>query len=145
MHYVITYTYKKSSQLKSPEFQFKIQCYFEQGRSWAKLKECNNQLLSHEQAHFDIAELHTRMFRERINKTQFDQIKYDHQIQALFSEILLECSQMQNRFDKDTRFGILAEEQNNWILNIEDALEQYAAYSKIHVYNMNPHSNHAGL
>jgi hypothetical protein len=85
------------------------------------------------------------MFRERINKTQFDQIKYDHQIQTIFSEILLECSQMQDRFDKDTRFGILAEEQNNWILNIEDALEQYAAYNKIHVYNMNPHSNHAGL
>lgn len=144
-HYVITYTYKKSSQSKTPELQFKIQCYFEKGRSWAKEKECNNQLLSHEQAHFDIAELHTRIFRERVSKTSFDQVKFDDQIKSIFADILSECSQMQEKFDKETRFGILADEQNNWILNIKDALEQYDSYSNIHVHNMIPYANQAGL
>ncbi len=144
-HYVITYTYKKSSQLKTPELQFKVQCYFEQGRSWAKTKDTNQQLLDHEQAHFDIAELHTRMFRERISKALFDQNKYDGQIQNIFSDILAECSQMQEKFDKETKYGILAEEQNSWIFNIWGALDQYDSYKKIHVQNMNPNANHAGL
>lgn len=144
-HYVITYTYRKSNQSKSPELHFKIQCYFEKALSWAKAKECNNQLLSHEQAHFDIAELHTRMFRERISKTLFDQAKYDDQIQVLFSDILEECSKMQEKFDKETRYGILAEEQNNWKLNIEDALGQYFNYRHVYIHNMNPHANNSGL
>jgi len=144
-HYVITYTYRKSNQQKHPELNFKVQCYFEQGRSWAKPKECNHQLLSHEQAHFDIAELHTRMFRERVAKTAFDPVDFDKQIQVIFADILSECSQMQEKFDKETRFGILAEEQNNWILNVWNSLEQYSPYSNVHVRNFNPNANHAGM
>lgn len=144
-HYVITYTYRKSSQAKYPELNFKIQCYFEKTRSWAKKHECNNQLLSHEQAHFDIAELHTRMFRERIAKTAFDKVNYDNQIQLIFADILSECSKMQEKFDKETRFGILADEQNNWILNVYDALGQYDSYRNTNIHNMNPHVSQAGL
>lgn len=126
-HYVITYTYKKNSY-RDPEIKFKIHCYFEKDRSWSKEHHRNPQLLNHEQAHFDIAELHTRMFRERVAKTTFDPNSYEDQIKKLFSEILNECSEMQNQFDKETKFGIHLEEQNEWVNIINQSLRDYEMY-----------------
>ncbi|CAN5127029.1 hypothetical protein BH23BAC1_BH23BAC1_29860 [soil metagenome] len=131
-HYVITYTYKKNSY-RDPEIKFRIHCYFEKDRSWSKEHHRNSQLLHHEQAHFDIAELHTRMFRERVAKTTFDPQKYEDQIKRIFSEILTECSEMQNQFDKETKFGILREEQDEWVSIINKNLSEFETYSIINI------------
>lgn len=135
-HYVITYSYRKSSRNKTADIKFKIHCYFEKGRSWAKTHDANDQLLSHEQAHFDIAELHTRLFRERVGNMIFDPAIFEDQIHELFSTILDECSQMQEKFDQETKFGTLAGKQKEWESFINKSINAYDYYRMAEVQSM---------
>ncbi|MGB7394262.1 MAG: DUF922 domain-containing protein, partial [Pricia sp.] len=48
-----------------------VGCEFYPQKSWYRPEVCDSLVLSHEQLHFDIAELHARKFRKRLAETPF--------------------------------------------------------------------------
>ena len=53
------------------QLDFEVNAFFYPNESWYKPDVCNNLILSHEQLHFDITELHARKFRQMVSNTRF--------------------------------------------------------------------------
>ena len=84
--------------------------YFYKNISWTISKD--SLLLEHERLHFDIKELFVRKIRKKF-KNLIQQNVYDSDAYAKFSdEILKECSEMQNNYDKEVSFNRI--KQNEW-------------------------------
>lgn len=109
---------------------FKLEAYaiFVPGGSW--VKEPTNSLLAHEQAHFDITEIHARKLRKffathpdpcRLGKAGIDKAAQTI-IQASYA--------MQNVYDAETHHGELRSVQREWIAKIAAELDSLAAYAE---------------
>jgi len=85
----------------------------------------NNQLLQHEQLHFDIAELFARKMRKEFRKSQANKdAKFDTYLKHhnLFWK---ECRQYQIKYDNETRHGLEEEINKKWIIKINEELEAF--------------------
>src|SRR5580765_1242704 len=54
----------------SQGFKYKIRCQFDPSKSWGRIR--NDYILSHEQAHFDIAEIHARLLHKALKNYKFN-------------------------------------------------------------------------
>jgi hypothetical protein len=106
----------------------KVTCFFDTKKSWTR-DTSSYKLLLHEQLHFDIGELYTRKIRKKISELRKCGIKeigvYNQEIQTLLSKYQL-C---QNEYDKETKHGILEEQQKIWDLKIANELLELQMYS----------------
>lgn len=80
-------------------------------------------ILSHEQLHFDIAELYARKFRKQLSETQFStDIKAE--VKELYQKVLKELYIYQNKYDRETNFSRDRKQQQYWNAMIADALKE---------------------
>ena len=97
-------------------------------KSWYLKSKVNSHILEHERLHFDITELHARMFRQRIEKTRFT-MNIDAQMNRLHEAINKELEALQNRYDAETRHSQDLEKQQEWQTKIIEALNKLSRYS----------------
>ena len=95
-----------------------VQTKFLKSKSWVKKKDENENLLQHEQGHFDIREIYTRMLRKKIKESKFHRNNLQEEFDHLESEIHVELDLKQEEYDKETNFSINQEKQNEWIKKI---------------------------
>jgi hypothetical protein len=93
---------------------------FDTENSWLKYNDAS--LLSHEQVHFDIAEIHIRLFRQRCNNFTFTKVGFRTQIDSLFNLIDTDCDAFQQRYDAETKNGILKAKQKIWQTKIANKI-----------------------
>lgn len=118
-------SYKYSANLLHHEVKIdaEVTAFFYPNESWYKPNECNDHILSHEQLHFDIAELFARKMRNRLNNTSFsDNVKAE--IRDIYQETLQELSDLQEKYDWETDFSRNREGQLRWKSQIAEALEK---------------------
>lgn len=103
------------------QVDFTVRTYFYPEKSWHIPEMCNEVILSHEQLHFDIAELFARKMRRQLTDTDFTRdIKAE--VREIYKQINLELREFQNRYDQETDFSRNVAQQKAWNATISAAL-----------------------
>jgi hypothetical protein len=126
----IDYHYKYDLSSGNVELTFNVQSYFNQMNSWSKKSEETEALLSHEQLHFDIAEVHARELRKRFSERKFDKSNFKQEISKVFREVLDDCHKIQKQYDNETEHGLNDSLQTKWSNDVSYFLERSKDFAK---------------
>ncbi|MCO4294740.1 hypothetical protein NF867_17895 [Solitalea sp. MAHUQ-68] len=91
----------------------RLEVYFIKPFSWVHENSKNNYALAHEQRHFDITYLITERFKQRLLETDLD-ADYDSIIQYQYIQAYREMNRLQEKYDNETRHGLIESEQERW-------------------------------
>lgn len=123
----------KSIRFTNDTIIYEIPCWFEKKLSWSMNKE-SNELLKHEQLHFDIAELATRRMRKKLQNSNPVNTKIAKElILKCFDEEEAERASLNKEYDEQTEHGIIATKQKEWELKIAKELKSLDVYSSTRV------------
>ena len=114
--------------ITSSSFDYKIKSRFSKTRSWGLHK--TEYILSHEQGHFDIAEIFARKLNMKMSEYRFNKRTYQQDLNEIYNDILDEKEKLQNDYDKETNHSINKERQAEWLKKIKVLLDQYEDYSE---------------
>ncbi|MEO5947736.1 MAG: DUF922 domain-containing protein [Chitinophagaceae bacterium] len=106
---------------------YKIQSMFSKTRSWGLHK--TDYILSHEQGHFDIAEVFARKLHKKMSEYKFNKRTYQKSLGNIYDEVVEEKTEMQNDYDRETRHSINKVKQAQWLRKIKKLLEEYEDYA----------------
>lgn len=110
-------------------FTYTIACVFDKNSSWGKIK--TDYILSHEQGHFDIAEIYARKLNKALKAYTFNASTVTREVPAIYQQLMKEESAYQNQYDDETNFSRNKEQQAVWLEKIQhqlDGLKEYAGY-----------------
>lgn len=113
--------------ISSTSFTYKIQSLFSKTRSWGLHK--TPYILSHEQGHFDIAEVFARKLHQKMSEYKFNRKSYKKDLKKIYEEVTEEKEEVQNDYDKETRHSINKAKQAEWLQRIEEMLEELKDYA----------------
>lgn len=85
--------------------------------------ENKNELLHHEQLHFDIAELFARKMRKEFRKLQSSKEARFTIYLECYNSLWKECRAYQKKYDYETRHGLESEINEKWITEINEELK----------------------
>lgn len=117
----ISYSFSSLARGNEVEADFKIGAYFYPTQSWYQAEFCDDVVLSHEQLHFDIAELFARKFKSRVEKLTFS-LNIKKEVKKVYNEILKELNDFQDLYDWETNFSRNTAKQLEWNEKIKDSL-----------------------
>ena len=109
------------------KFSFRIKSFFIKSTSWGRHK--TEFILSHEQGHFDIAEIFARKLNKELSEYQFNNKTYQKDLKDIYDEIVAAKTAMQDEYDFETNHSINKEKQNEWLIKIERILQIYQQWS----------------
>ncbi|MDZ4793448.1 MAG: DUF922 domain-containing protein [Bacteroidota bacterium] len=113
--------------ISSRSFSYQIESRFSKTRSWGLHK--TDYILSHEQGHFDIAEVYARMLHQKMSAYKFNHKTYQKDLKKIYEEVTNGKDEMQNKYDRETNHSIKKEEQASWLKKIAEMLEDYADWA----------------
>lgn len=103
-------------------FDYKITCSFSKTRSWGLHR--NDYILSHEQGHFDIAEIFARKLHKKMSEYVFNKNSFKEDLKNLYINLTAEKDAFQNKYDEETNHSINKEKQTEWLKKIEETLNE---------------------
>ena len=113
--------------ITSRSFSYKIYSRFSKTRSWGLHKTAY--ILSHEQGHFDIAEIFARKLHKKMSEYEFNKKTYNKDLEKIYRDVTKEKEDTQNQYDKETNHSINKAEQSLWLKKIAAMLEEYADWA----------------
>ncbi|MCK0161981.1 DUF922 domain-containing protein [Allomuricauda sp. F6463D] len=117
----ISYSYSANLLHHEVHLDFEVNAYFYPNESWYRPELCNDNILAHEQLHFDITELFARKMREKLRRTSFsDDVKSE--VRKIYKDILVELQKYQEQYDWETNFSRNREKQIEWNYKIAESL-----------------------
>lgn len=122
-HSGIAFNYGVTIENENIQLTTAVDAYFYPEMSWAKPDKINDHILKHEQAHFNITEMHARKLRKAFAEYKVTK-KYQSELPAIFTKLNRERQQMQDRFDKETNHSINIEKEKIWQKYIEEQLKK---------------------
>jgi hypothetical protein len=108
-------------------FSYKISCRFSKNRSWGLHK--TDYILSHEQGHFDIAEIFARKLHKELSEYQFNKRTYQQDLKKIYEMVMREKEETQEQYDRETNHSIDRKKQGEWLVKIQDMLANYGNYA----------------
>jgi hypothetical protein len=118
----ISYYFSSTETNGKMEVDFTVRTYFYPQKSWYKPEICNAVILSHEQLHFDIAEMFARKMRQQLAATRFtSNIKAE--VREIYEQINRELADFQRQYDRETDFSRYVAQQEAWNDAIKEALD----------------------
>ena len=108
-------------------FDYKITCTFSKTKSWGLHK--TEYILTHEQGHFDIAEIFARKLNKMMREYKFDKETFKQDLKIIYQSIALEKDAFQNQYDEETNHSIKREKQAEWLKKIGNQLQELAQFS----------------
>jgi hypothetical protein len=124
----ITFQYSiQKSDHQIVGFNAQVKTLFYPEKSWCRLERANAHILSHEQLHFDITELHARKFRYQLSLL----IVSDNMIEtldAIHLQIQKDLKKMQSLYDSETDFSRQTEAQAKWQEQVQIELEKLSTF-----------------
>ncbi|MCB0397514.1 MAG: DUF922 domain-containing protein [Flavobacteriales bacterium] len=118
---------------KGPNVQetvYEVDCMFNIDRSWVKEGARTEELLKHEQVHFDIAEWHARTLRKELDKLKTADPKTQKLATKLFQDISRDCRRLQEQYDSNTDHGVKPDQQEEWSGRVAKELKKLSKYAK---------------
>lgn len=111
-----------SYKISSNSFTYTIKSHFSKTKSWGRHK--SDYILSHEQGHFDIAEIFARKLHQKMSEYTFDKKTYQKDLNKIYQEVVDEKEEMQNEYDEETNHSINKDKQAKWLKKIAELLEE---------------------
>lgn len=111
------------------DLKLKIYCYFNVKKSWTK-ETGSDDLLRHEQVHFDITELYTRILRKKVSELIDPCGKDIKELDKAYSSIFKACADRQDDYDRESEHSLNDAQQKIWEEKIASelkALEKFAS------------------
>lgn len=108
-------------------YDYSIESNFYPKLSWYKKDQVSDYILKHEQTHFDISELHTRIFRKRMEESQFSE-NIKTEVGALYEKTETERKAMQKQYDEETNHSQEIEAEHRWRNYVAEQLKAYARW-----------------
>ena len=97
-------------------------CFFSKPDSWVKPNRHTDYILSHEQHHFDISYIGMKLFMSKLSQANFTLQNYQSLLNKIYKESYQAMSDLQHRYDGETKNGQLPAKQAEWIDAIDDRL-----------------------
>lgn len=113
--------------ISASEFSYTIKSWFSRSRSWGRNK--TDYILSHEQGHFDIAEIYARKLHQRMSAYRFNKNNYQKELNRIYNEVADEKAAVQKQYDRETRHSIDEVKQAEWLKKISQLLEELKDYA----------------
>lgn len=110
---------------------YSIKCAFNKQKSWVRVR--NNDVLAHEQGHFDLAELHARKLYRAMKQYKFNARTVSEDVNKIYESLMNEHHQAQSQYDQETDYSRNKVKQEEWLKKIADdlkSLQAFAAYKK---------------
>ena len=107
---------------------YEISCNFDKNSSWGRVK--NDYILSHEQGHFDIAEIYARKLNQALKAYRLRENSIGKDVNAIYQRITQELQQTQNQYDNETDYSRNFSQQKIWLKKIERELDSLPEYVK---------------
>jgi hypothetical protein len=122
----------ETNTITSANNNLKITVYnsFYTGNSWVRPEERNDNILAHEQGHFDLCELYTRKLRERMANIQVSVKTLKPVLSNIYEQVQLEYKQRQEEYESDTEHGVNLPEQKKWQQLLDKELSQTDKWSQ---------------
>ena len=114
------------------ELTISIQAFMDPKKSWVDPDNKDEDLLKHEQGHFDITEIYVRKFRQRLKNTEMKtkaRALYK-QVTKMYKKISKEWLAFQRQYDKQSNHHMDRQGQVQWDQRIAYELESLEAYAK---------------
>jgi hypothetical protein len=109
---------------KNPDdFHFDVVANFNKNISWSRKQHQSQDLLKHEQLHFDIAEVYARKMKEMFDNYRYTE-NFSEEIVLLFNEKKLEYHAMQKQYDEETDHSLNKEKQTEWEVYVREELNR---------------------
>ncbi|MEM6724822.1 MAG: DUF922 domain-containing protein [Bacteroidota bacterium] len=108
-------------------------CQFVKSQSWVRRDAMTDDVLKHEQKHFDLAEVYARKMRKAVldaDLRDYPGRYIERRVEEIYQEIWQECSDMQDAYDRETRHGLEDDIQDEWDVQISELLLKFAAYRR---------------
>ncbi|HYE54212.1 MAG TPA: DUF922 domain-containing protein [Chitinophagaceae bacterium] len=109
------------------ELKYSIRCQFDPTKSWGRVR--NNHILGHEQAHFDIAEIHARELYKAMQEYRFKPSTVSQDINKIYETVMQMHQNMQAQYDGQTDYSRNPPTQREWQDYIAKRLEELAPYA----------------
>ena len=90
-----------------------VKNFFDKNLSWTKNKTSAS-LLKHEQTHFDITEIYTRIIRKKLSAIASEKTLQNGSFNKESSKLLKEWHEFQQKYDKETDHGLIVSKQKEW-------------------------------
>lgn len=120
----MSFSFSYTSRNGEVDYDFTNESYFYPESSWYKEGEVSDYILQHEQTHFDISELHSRIFKKRMEETVFT-TNIKTEVRKLYNKVESERVEMQSRYDLETDHSKIMKAEYRWRNFITDQLEKY--------------------
>lgn len=101
-------------------------CYILKNKSWVKYKY--DELLRHEQGHFNIGFLCALSFKKKVDEFKFNLNNYNEELKRIFNENLREFCFFERKYDEETNHMIDKEMQIKWNEDLQNRLETLKKY-----------------
>lgn len=112
---------------------FTIHAIFNLSESWVKDENMSENLLGHEQLHFDIVELFARYLRAEILDCKFKAKNVKKKAEIILNNIHAQVVEYQALYDEETKHSLLKDAQEEWEQQVADELEQLKDYSQTRI------------
>jgi predicted secreted Zn-dependent protease len=109
------------------DVDYSVESFFTPESSWHIPERVTPHILKHEQAHFDISELHARMLRKNLEGRTFSK-KVKSEIESIYQEIEQKRRAMQTKFDAETDHSRNEVKEAFWQKYITNQLAEYDAW-----------------
>ncbi len=126
----IQYEVVKSTNPKKP-VSIKVYSVFDVQKSWKRSAELPDEILNHEQIHFDISELYARKLRKVIRDKIRTSGDYDQYFKTEYQKLYNEYMALQDKYDKETNHGQNAEKQAYYNQFIATSLNNLKFYQQL--------------
>ncbi len=112
------------------DFTVVVYSRFDKTKSW-KTQKITDALLKHEQCHFDITEIFSRIFTKKIQERGVvSKNKFNKDVQDIMKEVSSDLKKFNDLYDDETNHSQNTAKQKEWEDKIEKMLDKYKQYSK---------------
>lgn len=114
---------------ENDSISFKINNYFNRNKSWVLKNSLTDDLLQHEQLHFNIDQLYVRKMRKKVIELRISKAEEAKYYQVI-NELIQERNIVQKEFDDETAHSLVTKNQKKWELKICKELVDLKKYAK---------------
>jgi hypothetical protein len=120
--------YKSSVEHSKLVVNVKLIPVFFKNNSWFKPEAKIENVLAHEQTHFDITAIKTCEFAARIRAATFTKNDYDKLLQAYLDEFTRITKDEEDKYDAETNHGLVRDKQIEWQEKVKAKLKEVGCY-----------------
>jgi hypothetical protein len=125
------YDIHKLMEEKGNAAEMNVEAVFFRNKSWKKTNWVNDEVLIHEQKHFDIVELFARKLRKLIQNGKYTSYEHLKTVSdSLYDVNDKEMDKYQDKYDDETDASMNGDKQREWNQKISNELKEYSAWKK---------------